>query len=98
MYEYGLLDMTGIPVGTKAGRERLLASLRDAIGRFEPRLAETKVRLVDADSGVSPQMRFIVEAVLLMDRKREQVVFDTVLEVASGEYDVHDSDNTAAGV
>ena len=97
VHEYGLLDTTGIAVGTKTGREHLLAALRDAIVRFEPRLAETRVRLIDADQGRAPQMRFVVEAMLLMDREREQVVFDTVLEVASGEYDVRDSVTPSAG-
>ena len=38
-----------------------------------------------------------LEAVLVMDPGREDVVFDTVLEIASGEYDVHDADTSAAG-
>lgn len=95
VYDYGLLDTTGIPVGTKSGRERLLTALKDAIQRFEPRMIETRVRLVDADQVKSPQMRFVIEAVLLLDREREPVVFDTVLEVASGEYDVHEHSGTS---
>lgn len=91
VYDYGLLDTTGIPVGTKSGRDRLLTALKDAIQRFEPRMTDARVRLVDADQVKNPQMRFVIEAVLLMDREREPVVFDTVLEVASGEYDVHEN-------
>ena len=98
VYEYGLIDTTGIPVGTPGGRDQLLAALRDAIVRFEPRLAETRVRLLEADQGRAPQLRFVVEAVLLMERERQQVVFDTVLEVASGEYDVHDNDAVSRGL
>lgn len=90
VYDYGLLDTTGIPVGTKSGRDRLLTALKDAIQRFEPRMTDVRVRLVDADQVKNPQMRFVIEAVLIMDREREPVVFDTVLEVSSGEYDVHE--------
>lgn len=97
VYEYGLIDTTGIPVGTKGGRDRLLTALVDVMTRFEPRLAETRVRLVDADQVRSPQMRFVVEAILLMDRERKQVVFDTVLEVASGEYEVRDVEPSGGG-
>jgi type VI secretion system protein ImpF len=97
-YEYGLIDTTRIAVGTKSGRDRLLAALQDAIERFEPRLGEPRVRLVDAQQMKAPQVRFVVEATLLMDPSPEQVVFDTVLEVASGEYDVHDpADPSAVG-
>lgn len=97
VYEYGLIDTTGIPVGTKGGRDRLLTALVDVMTRFEPRLAETRVRLVDADQVRSPQMRFVVEAILLMDRERKQVVFDTLLEVASGQYEVRDAEPSTGG-
>jgi type VI secretion system protein ImpF len=97
VYDFGLVDTTGIPVGTKAGKERLLSALQDAIERFEPRLARPRVRLIDAQQVRAPQMRFVVEAVLVMDPGREDVVFDTVLEIASGEYDVRDTDASSSG-
>jgi len=97
VYDFGLVDTTGIPVGTKAGKERLLSALQDAIERFEPRLARPRVRLLDAQQVRAPQMRFVVEAVLVMDPGREDVVFDTVLEIASGEYDVRDTDASSSG-
>ena len=34
------------------------------------------------------ELRFVVEALLKMDPNPEQVVFDTVLELASGDYSV----------
>ena len=33
VHEYGLIDTTGIPVGTKSGRDRLLEALRETIDR-----------------------------------------------------------------
>ena len=94
LFDFGLIDTTSIPVGTKSGRDRLLSALQDAIARFEPRLGQTRVRLLEAEQLRAPQLRFVVEAVLLMDPGREDIVFDTVLEVASGEYDVRDSDSS----
>ena len=91
VYEFGLPDTTGIPVGTPGGRDRLLAALRDGLERFEPRLADLHVRLVDADRAGAPQLRFVVEATLLMDPSPEQVVFDTVLEIARDEYAVREA-------
>jgi type VI secretion system protein ImpF len=55
------------------------------------------VRLVDAAQVNAPQMRFVVEATLVMDPSPEQVVFDTVLEIARGEYAVHDGPAPSAG-
>ena len=97
VYDYGLVDTTGMPVGTKAGRDRLITALQDAIERFEPRLAQPRVKLIDAQQLRAPQIRFVLEAVLVMDPGREDVVFDTVLEIASGEYDVHDADAQSSG-
>ena len=97
VYDFGLIDTTSISVGTKAGKDRLLSALQDAIERFEPRLAGPRVRLLDAQQVRAPQMRFVVEAVLVMDPGREDVMFDTVLEIASGEYDVRDADASASG-
>jgi type VI secretion system protein ImpF len=97
VYDFGLVDTTSIPVGTKSGRDRLLSALQDAIERFEPRLARPRVRLLDAHQVRAPQLRFVVEAVLVMDPGREDVVFDTVLEIASGEYDVRDTGASTSG-
>jgi type VI secretion system protein ImpF len=97
VYEFGLPDATGLPVGTPAGSARLLSALRDTLERFEPRLANLNVRLVEADRARAPQLRFVVEATLLMDPSPEQVVFDTVLEIARDQYDVRDSSHAAEG-
>jgi type VI secretion system protein ImpF len=49
------------------------------------------VRLLDADQVKAPQVRFAVEATLRMDPSPERIVFDTVLEIASGTYAVDDA-------
>lgn len=90
-YEYGLPDTTGVHMGNEEGRERLLASLHDTLARFEPRLANPQVRLVEADQVRSPQVRFVVQAMLRLEPSPERVVFDTMLEVSSGEYEVDES-------
>jgi len=97
VYEYGLADTTGIAVSTAEGRKTLLATIQSTIERFEPRLTNTVVRLVDGGSGNMPlEVHFIIQATLLMDPSPEQVVFDTVLEVGRGEYEVLDGRTAAA--
>ena len=44
--------------------------------------------LVDSGSNNGRQLRFQIEALLLMDPAPELISFDTVLELASGEYQV----------
>jgi type VI secretion system protein ImpF len=91
VHEFGLPDTTGIPVGTTEGRHQLLTSLQDSLTRFEPRLANPRVKLGESEALKVPQLRFSVEATLRMDPNPEQVMFDTVLEVASGEYEVRET-------
>jgi type VI secretion system protein ImpF len=95
VYDYGLADTTGIPVATADGRKALLATIQATIERFEPRLTNTVVRIVDRPSDTALQVHFVVQATLLMDPSPEQVVFDTVLEVGRGEYEVFDSHSAA---
>jgi type VI secretion system protein ImpF len=90
VHEFGLRDTTGIAVGTIEGQKALTDDIADAIRRFEPRLANVRVRLLDTSQVRAPQVRFAIEATLRMDPTPEQIVFDTVLDVASGTYDVRD--------
>lgn len=88
VHEYGLPDLCSIAPASPEGQELLTREVRDAIRRFEPRLANVVVRLAGNDQRAAPQVRFVVEGTLRMDPSPEQVVFDTVVELASGEVDV----------
>lgn len=88
VHEYGIADTTGLAIGTNDAQLKLLADITDTLRRFEPRLANVRVRLITADQVSAPQVHFVIEATLLMDPSAEQVVFDTVLEIASGTYAV----------
>jgi type VI secretion system protein ImpF len=93
VYDYGLPDTTGVPMDMLRGHERLVAWLEDTIARFEPRLTDVRVRLIEADQVATPQVRFTIEALLRMDPSPELVVFDTVLQVARSEYEIGSLDH-----
>lgn len=89
VYEFGLHDFSGMSSSMADWREVLLADVRDTLRRFEPRLANVTVELSDsAANPASQQVRFVISGTLLMDPSPEQVVFDTLLELSSGEYQV----------
>ncbi len=88
LYAYGLPDVSSFNANSSRDRSRLIRMLEDTIARFEPRLAGVKATLVDSGSGVGRQLRFQIEGLLLMDPSPEHVSFDTVLQLASGEYQV----------
>jgi len=90
VHQYGLPDLTGVSLSAMAGRERLSEEVLDTLRRFEPRLANVQVFLSEQKEGLVPQLRFSISATLLMDPSPEQVLFDTVLEVATGVYEVDD--------
>jgi type VI secretion system protein ImpF len=90
VHEFGVPDTTAVSVGTLDGQHELEKMLQEALERFEPRLANPRVRILDADQVSAPQVRFTVEAVLRMDPSPEAVVFDAVLEVSRNEFEVRD--------
>ena len=68
---------------------KLLRLVERALAQFEPRLARIRVSLVeDETEAARRELRFVIQATLRMDPNPEQVVFDTVLEFSSGEYEV----------
>ena len=86
---YGLPDITSLSRDSIATRTSLLREVEEAIERFEPRLADVRVQLVQTEGpNAVRELRFVVEALLKMDPNPEQVVFDTVLELSSGDYSV----------
>lgn len=88
VHQYGLPDLTGFYLSVVSSRERLSEEILDTLRRFEPRLTNVQVKLNDLKEGQLPQVRFSISATLLMDPSPEQILFDTVLQVATGVYEV----------
>jgi type VI secretion system protein ImpF len=88
LYMYGLPDLASFSLASPQDRTRLLRLLQSTVRLFEPRLAN--VRIIPGESGESTRhtLAFRIEGLLLMDPAPEQVSFDTVLELSSGEYAV----------
>ena len=90
LFAFGIPDVTSMSKEAPDTRPTLLREVRQAIQLFEPRLANVRVSLVEASDETRErrELRFTVEATLRMDPTPEQVVFDTVLQISSGEYQV----------
>ncbi|HYP08180.1 MAG TPA: type VI secretion system baseplate subunit TssE [Bryobacteraceae bacterium] len=89
LYNYGLPDFTAMSFDNAKDRTRLLRHLEATIRIFEPRLASPRVIPVHAEDGRSSRIiRFQIEGLLKMDPAPEQVTFDTVLQLSSGEYQI----------
>jgi len=83
-----LPDVSNLSGHSIRDRNRLLRMLENTVSTFEPRVSGVKVNLIDSGSNNGRQLRFQIEALLLMDPAPELISFDTVLELSSGEYQV----------
>jgi type VI secretion system protein ImpF len=88
LYNFGFPDITSLGRDSREVRERLLRQVEETIATFEPRLAGVKVSLAETGEAGNRQLRFLIEGLLRMEPNPEQVVFDTLLEISSGEYHV----------
>jgi type VI secretion system protein ImpF len=89
VYYYGIPDITSLSRDSAESRLMLLHDVEQAIALFEPRLTDVRIAVVETEGEqFRRELRFHIEATLRMDPTPEQIVFDTVLNFASGEYDV----------
>lgn len=89
VYNYGFPDFTLFSFSNPRDRQRLLRALEATIATFEPRLDAVRVVPVEVEGlELQRNVRFQIEGLLKMDPAPEQVTFDTVLSLTSGEYQV----------
>jgi type VI secretion system protein ImpF len=85
---YGLPDILSFDSVSTRERSLIGHSIQSVIERFEPRLREVRVTLLDpGENWARHSLRFRVDARLAVDPAPD-VAFDTVLEMASGHYHV----------
>jgi type VI secretion system protein ImpF len=84
---YGLPDFTGVGAKNTMEQKRLIRSVETAMRIFEPRFIDLKVTL-EPPSNTERALKFRIEARLRVDPAPEPVVFDTILQLGSGEYEV----------
>jgi type VI secretion system protein ImpF len=87
LFNYGLEDLVSLSAESGRDRSLLQQRLQEAVDVFEPRLYN--VRVIPESSAHSGRMlRFRIEGMARIDPAPEQISFDTVLELTSGEYEV----------
>jgi type VI secretion system protein ImpF len=84
---YGLPDFSNVNVNSPEEQTRLRRMIETTIATFEPRLKGVKVTF-EPLRGAERALRFRVDARLQVEPTPEPVMFDTVLQLHSGEYKV----------
>ena len=85
---YGLPDICSLNLSSGQDYHRLARTMESTLATFEPRLRTIRVTPAPSADATSRVLRFQIEGVLRVEPVPEHVTFDTVLELASGEYEV----------
>jgi type VI secretion system protein ImpF len=83
VYVYGLQDFSSYAMGSTSDRAKLIRQLVAAIRLFEPRLASVQIQPIENEKVGLQELRFRIEALLMMDPTPEPISFDTVIELKS---------------
>jgi type VI secretion system protein ImpF len=91
VYHYGFSDTSSKSVLSSRDQNDLIREMESTLAVFETRLKRARVKLEPVQGGVRA-LRFVIEGLLCMDPAPEPVVFDTLLELGKGEYEVRGED------
>ncbi len=84
---YGLPDFTGLSSKSLDDRKSLIRDIETALRIFEPRFMNLKVTLEEINN-VERGVKFRIQATLRVEPTPEPVVFDTILQVGSGAFEI----------
>lgn len=87
MVNYGLPDISAMGFGSSNDHKRLRQAIATCLKDFEPRLMDVQVT-VEGTGLTDRSLRFHIEGLMRLDPAPEEISFDTVLELSSGEYRV----------
>ena len=87
MMNYGLPDLSAMGLASASDHRRLRQSLQECLRNFEPRLKNVEVTIEGAESQ-ERRLRIHIQGQMQLDPAPEEISFDTVLELTSGEYKV----------
>ena len=85
IYNFGLPDLVSLNAISPAQRHAIGRVIEAMIERYEPRLRDVRVILIEGTNPNERSVRFHIDARLRLDPAPE-VAFDTVLELTTGEY------------
>lgn len=90
---YGLPDFAAGAFNAPAAREALCREIAQAIRRFEPRLGDVSVDLVDRKDSMDPILRVRIAATLRAEGLDEPVSFETLLDSTTTDLIVRQGDH-----
>jgi type VI secretion system protein ImpF len=87
MLNFGLPDINSLSLLSSSDQRSLRIAIENCLRIHEPRLTDVRVVLESSDT-TDRRLRFHIEGNIKLDPAPEEISFDTVLEISSGEYKV----------
>jgi type VI secretion system protein ImpF len=88
---WGIADFSAGAFNDRNRREGLRAEVEATIRRFDPRLANVRVALVDRVEQLEPVLRLRIDALLRVDPAPEPIAFDTLIDATTADIVVRTS-------
>jgi type VI secretion system protein ImpF len=91
---FGIADFSSQSLANPNHRREICRSIEQAIHLHEPRLKQVDVSL-SVESSTLNRLYFVIKALLVVDRGREQVSFDALLQPLTLQYSISQGRQTA---
>jgi type VI secretion system protein ImpF len=88
LLDYGIPDFTGVNMSVPTERENLRRVVQRAIMRFEPRLKNVSVTVLQNADEFDRVLRFRISGILRADPAPEPVTFDSELEPSTSAIEI----------
>jgi type VI secretion system protein ImpF len=87
VFNFGFPDLHNFDNAQGHDKDAVSLALEKCIRIFEPRISQPRVSLTRSDT-LARSLKFRIEGKIRYDDAEEDIKFDTVLELISGEYEV----------
>jgi type VI secretion system protein ImpF len=84
LVNYGIPEFLGTNLTASQDRESFCRTLQTVVQQYEPRFKSVKVILLTNAEPLDRTLRFRIDALLYADPAPEPIIFDSMLEPASG--------------
>jgi type VI secretion system protein ImpF len=84
MVNYGVIDLMTANFTTQEERDKTLASIKEAILRFEPRLINLSILDVSDEQAPTHTLMLKIVAETVFEDSHEEIVFNSKIDTATG--------------
>lgn len=87
---FGLPDFTNVSLDNGDDRRRLVRAVEEVVRRFEPRLTNVVVTLLEG-TGPDRALRFRIDGMLRVEPNPEPITFDSILRLPTRDFVIEES-------